>query len=485
MNSILMDGPSGNSSCGSTSMKVASCAINTDGALVFASLTSRQNQSTYQDQSVSPSASAYEMLQESGAEMDGWQGDDYGDDHDDDDMPHEYDGQSARDECDGLQVGDGLVGRPPTDSTRRAPLAAAPRNPLALLDPYDSSAAELSRDVRRNKKASKSSILLLKKCSSQCRKDVVLARYVETAKQRPEHLMMCARDICELLVKNPSSRSIRSHLSLNCQFKGILKRRKRRGYYHPSAARDEDAERAAGSAGGGHDEWMMYAAGGEDDYGEPDDFDNDIGYDHADDVSEGSVEELLTEEQLLSRRVEGVLREAGLSCTGDVLDVGERSHSGLNYTNTFENLCRQHIKNFMRGAETYARETNLSKRVSEWTSRLEPILLDQEQRPEFDIHAYSDKALEKVALRSKELVLEKSSSKDENGPAQVHFSDVVKGESSFEVGRIFLACLQLANLGNLTFSQTRGSIADFDVGLLNESSNRLQIDSYQTSSIDL
>lgn len=481
MNSILMDGPSGNSSCGSTSMKVTSCAINTDGALVFASLTSHQHQAFVPELQKSHASSSFELLNDSGGDMGAWDGDG---DYEDDDYCVAPDGGRTNEVFASGKESMGVTdGSSHGNHARNASVEPPARNPLAILDPYDTSPGEQSRHVRPNKRSFKSSVSVLQKNSRQSRKDNLLSKYAESTKQQ----WGCCIDVCELLQVSSPRRS-KSFLGPSSQFSDILKRRKRHGYYRQYATgRVSDLERAPRV--GVDDEWVP-GVWGDADFGDDanDDasegFHDEGGFDDAsvDIASEGSKEEL-SDEQLLSRRVEGVLHEAGLSMAGD-LSLGLMSESGLNYSNTFENLCRQHIKNFMRGAETYARETNLSKRVSEWTSRLEPILLDQEQRPEFDIHTYSDRALEKVAHRSKEINLEGISEQERLNPTPVHFSDVVRGESSFEVGRIFLACLQLANLGNLTFSQIRGSISDFDVGLLKESSNRLQIDSYRAPSVN-
>ena len=44
----------------------------------------------------------------------------------------------------------------------------------------------------------------------------------------------------------------------------------------------------------------------------------------------------------------------------------------------------------------FNRETQLSKRVADWTNKLEPILRAQEVAPEYDIHTYSDLVLTQV-----------------------------------------------------------------------------------------
>ena len=63
---------------------------------------------------------------------------------------------------------------------------------------------------------------------------------------------------------------------------------------------------------------------------------------------------------------------------------------------TFEELCRAHLRDFAKDAENYAIETGLTKRVSDWQSRLSVILEEEDARPEFNISAYSDRIIAKV-----------------------------------------------------------------------------------------
>jgi len=61
---------------------------------------------------------------------------------------------------------------------------------------------------------------------------------------------------------------------------------------------------------------------------------------------------------------------------------------------TFEELCRDHIRAFAKGAEDFAFSTKLTERVSIWQAKLAPILEDEERRAAFDIHRYSQELLE-------------------------------------------------------------------------------------------
>ena len=121
----------------------------------------------------------------------------------------------------------------------------------------------------------------------------------------------------------------------------------------------------------------------------------------------------------------------------------------------------------------HCRETQLSKRVADWTGRLEPILRAQEAAPEFNIHTYSDLVLTQVGSASK-MDFERRFSRlglitDQNtdeveavrlkerrmsvqmDASLVNFEEILDQDStsSAEVCRVFLACLMLANTGNL------------------------------------
>lgn len=133
------------------------------------------------------------------------------------------------------------------------------------------------------------------------------------------------------------------------------------------------------------------------------------------------------------------------------------------------------------------RETQLSKRVNDWTAKLEPLLRNQELAPAFDIHQYSDKILSQFSELSTrnvrkrlldEKVMDKSSSQLSN---VIQFEEVVVGQPREEVCRAFLACLQLANLGNIMVVPT-GLASTFGVEVV--TTNKQQdIENYFAPSI--
>lgn len=138
----------------------------------------------------------------------------------------------------------------------------------------------------------------------------------------------------------------------------------------------------------------------------------------------------LQEEEDLARRVEAALNNAD------------------DYHSSYEMICKKFIEDFHRGAEAFARESQLSRRVSEWTNKLEPILQAQEEAKPFDIHHCSDNVLEQLSRKTK-LLAKNKKDPEEKKQLAITFEEVTDHQSSAEVCRAFLACLQLANLGNV------------------------------------
>jgi hypothetical protein len=115
-------------------------------------------------------------------------------------------------------------------------------------------------------------------------------------------------------------------------------------------------------------------------------------------------------------------------------------------TSSYKMICDKMIMDFKRGLEKYAKESQLSRRVADWTIRIEPILLAQEKAPSYDIHQYSDKIL----VQMNKVISKRQKQINKKNKESIKFDDIVAGNvSSAEVCRVFLACLQLANYGNV------------------------------------
>lgn len=134
---------------------------------------------------------------------------------------------------------------------------------------------------------------------------------------------------------------------------------------------------------------------------------------------------------------------------------------------TYEEICRQRVASFMSGTEKCVRETDLSRRVSDWQEKLTPLLKQQDAHPPFDIHHYGREIIGRLEEELKSFSLDKlsgSCKRDEKKRARLNMSPgqeaetergavpfvtLVGGKSQFEVCRLFLASLQLANSGNM------------------------------------
>ncbi len=123
---------------------------------------------------------------------------------------------------------------------------------------------------------------------------------------------------------------------------------------------------------------------------------------------------------------------------------------------TFEDLCRAHLRKFAKSAEMYAKETQLTKRVGAWQTGLAPLLEEQEERPAFDIHDVGRDVLDTIErtltnVRKRTSTGEKKVDKASSQNTRVGFSSIFGKESEdYEVCRVFLSTLMLCNCGNIT-----------------------------------
>ena len=123
-----------------------------------------------------------------------------------------------------------------------------------------------------------------------------------------------------------------------------------------------------------------------------------------------------------------------------------------NSQSTFEDLCRAHLRRFAKSAEKYAAETQLTKRVGAWQEGLAPLLEEQEQRPEFDIHSCGRHILEKVerklSVRKRTSTGDKKLESSQNNT--VAFATIFSKDcEEYEVCRLFLSTLMLCNCRNI------------------------------------
>lgn len=172
----------------------------------------------------------------------------------------------------------------------------------------------------------------------------------------------------------------------------------------------------------------------------------------------------------------------------DTKDHESTPFSSLSYGNEFsrleqsyEELSRQLVQGFLRTARLYVTESNLSKRVREWQDIVQPLLREQENRGPFDIHSYGLGVIEsiknspehvrtmtlpempEIIIRKRKEAIQKRKARgepiDEDDfefnidptipVVTLDLETALRNKKSYEVCRIFLATLQLANSGNV------------------------------------
>jgi condensin-2 complex subunit H2 len=126
-----------------------------------------------------------------------------------------------------------------------------------------------------------------------------------------------------------------------------------------------------------------------------------------------------------------------------VSNHGELILSELRQHKTFEELCREHIKELAKKAEKYASETQLSKRVGLWQSQIIPVLAVEEKRPDFEIHSHSRSIIQQLVQEQK-----KANHKE------FDFQTLVKDCEPYGVCRSFISALMLCNSENIVLKNS-------------------------------
>lgn len=143
----------------------------------------------------------------------------------------------------------------------------------------------------------------------------------------------------------------------------------------------------------------------------------------------------------------------------------------------YADLVEAYVAARMAAAEAAAVITELASRVTNWRVRMAPVLEEEDARPEFDIHAYSERILTGLAGLSVE--------EAQAGPADVEFGAVVAGaetDTGYDVPRVFSSMLQLVNNGNLRITKADDGSDAFSVALLSTEAKHQRIVDYKAPS---
>lgn len=127
----------------------------------------------------------------------------------------------------------------------------------------------------------------------------------------------------------------------------------------------------------------------------------------------------------------------------DGVDFGDEAGS-------YEGLVKEIEERWYKAGKEYERTSRLAERVSAWEDKLRPIFEEQATHPPFDIDRYGDNILSTYVenLDSEEEV--------------VTLATLAQNKPRYDVCRIFLASLQLANTGNIDIEGPNGTAAAGD-----------------------
>jgi len=109
---------------------------------------------------------------------------------------------------------------------------------------------------------------------------------------------------------------------------------------------------------------------------------------------------------------------------------------------------QKQVNDFFQSSQAYAQETELSQRIGLWTDRMEPLLVEQNCRPVFDMQIYGERILTK---------LESDTAADTSATNPSSFKALTSDCEVWDVCRLFLSSLQLAADRNIDIVK---SVAD-------------------------
>ena len=136
---------------------------------------------------------------------------------------------------------------------------------------------------------------------------------------------------------------------------------------------------------------------------------------------------------------------------------------------SYEDLVRQHVDGFITSANQYLKESDLARRVREWEERIKPVLDEEETHPPYDIHAYGWQVLQGFD--------------DSDAKEKIDFARIAAGKEQFEVCRLFLASLQLANNRNVDIVCGSDERNSMQMKLLQTEQIHTKLQQYQAPSL--
>ena len=115
---------------------------------------------------------------------------------------------------------------------------------------------------------------------------------------------------------------------------------------------------------------------------------------------------------------------------------------------SYEELCREQVETCLQASTHCEDDMELFRRVNEWTTRVEPMLRDAFTREHFDIQTYSTRLLANFEP-GKRPTRKKQQKTDADHSKIAVFAELAWSHEQYEVCRMFLTALQLANAGNV------------------------------------
>ncbi len=149
-----------------------------------------------------------------------------------------------------------------------------------------------------------------------------------------------------------------------------------------------------------------------------------------------------------------------------------------NAMQSYEELCKRHLEKYMRSTDRHALDSRRIQRVNEWQTKINPVLTMQAKRSKYDIYQYGENLISHLSRYPNRNRRASSASQE---PVPVNFATIAERKPTHEVCRLFLATLQLANMGNIEIEDQK-TTDSFGIRLLSNEIEYTNFDHMITAS---
>ncbi len=152
--------------------------------------------------------------------------------------------------------------------------------------------------------------------------------------------------------------------------------------------------------------------------------------------------------------------DVGISGIGEDMEIPTYNRGILgtdrywqDVVDSYQSACKRYMQETTNLWEKQVVNADLVERVEKWRKKIRPALALEEKRPPYDIQGYGDNVLHRLTALEQEDVAEEKST-------MIDMKTALQANDQFEVCRMFLATLQLANNYDVEICQDEDDSTD-------------------------